>query len=146
MTREEVADLFRKGFDCSQVVLMTFADELGYDEEELARIGASFGGGMFNGDTCGCVTGALMALGMKYGHGEPNEFEKKADIQAKGKAFRKAFSERCGSIYCRELVPFDFSKEGEGARAAESGILMERCPGYVLAAIEEAGKILECEA
>ena len=143
MIREDVEQLFREGFDCSQAVLMSFADELGYDEEELARVAAGFGGGMFHGDTCGCVSGALMALGLKYGHDTPNDAEQKAVMTAKAAAFEKAFAERCGSLYCRELVPFDFAKEGETEKAFASGILMERCPGYVLAAVEEAQKLMD---
>ena len=143
MTREEVVDLFSKGFDCSQVVLMAFAEELGYDEEELARVAAGFGGGMFHGDTCGCVSGALMALGMRFGHETANDFERKALIQKKVHEFEKAFEERCGSLYCRKLVPFDFAVPGDDKKAFESGILREKCPGYVLAAIEEVQKLLE---
>ncbi len=143
MTKSEIAELFRKGFDCSQVVLMAFADELDYGEEELARIASGFGGGMLRGDTCGCVTGALMALGMKYGHYEDNDSERKADVSRRVSAFQKAFTERCGSTYCRELVPFDFSKEGETEKAMASGVLLERCPGYALSAIEEVQKLME---
>ena len=142
MERKEVQDLFRKGFDCSQVVLMAFADELGYDEEELARVAAGFGGGMVHGDTCGCVSGALMAIGLKYGHDSANAFRKKADTVRRVKAFEEAFAGRTGSLYCRELVPFDFAKEGETEKAVSSGVLLERCPDYVLTAIEEVRRIL----
>jgi C_GCAxxG_C_C family probable redox protein len=121
---------------------MNFADELGYDEEELARVAAGFGRGMFHGATCGCVTGPLMALGTRYDHDQANDFARKAEMQKKVHEFEAAFEARCGSLYCRKLVPFDFSVEGEDKKAFESGILMERCPGYALAAMEEAGKLL----
>ena len=143
MTKEEVLSRFGKGLDCSQVVLMHFADELGYDEEELGRIASAFGGGMFRGDTCGCVTGGLMALGMKYGHGGPDEWEQKETIVKKGAAYMAAFAERCGSLYCRELTGYDFSVPGELEKARASGVMLERCPLYALAAMEEAGKLLE---
>ncbi len=143
MTREEIIGLFSKGLDCSQVVLMSFADELGYDEEELARVASAFGGGMFRGDTCGCVSGALMALGMKYGHDGPNEWEKKAAIMKKTAEFEAAFTERCGSLFCRELTGFDFSIPGEVDKARASGVMMEKCPELARIAMEEAARLME---
>ena len=59
---------FSEGFSCSQSVLAAFAPELGLDADAALRVSAAFGGGMGRtGGTCGAVTGALMALGLKYG-------------------------------------------------------------------------------
>ena len=55
---------FSEGFNCSQSVLVAFAPELGLDADAALRVSAAFGGGMGRlGDTCGAVTGALMAAG-----------------------------------------------------------------------------------
>lgn len=143
MNRKEVLEQFRQGFDCSQVVLMAFAEELGYDEEELARVASAFGGGMMHGDTCGAFSGALMALGMQFGHDSANEFEKKAEISRKASEFRQAFVSRCGSPYCRDLISHDVAIPGEFQKALDEGIVMDRCPGYCLTAIEEVKRLLE---
>ena len=59
---------FSEGYSCSQSVLAAFAPELGLDADAALRVSAAFGGGMGRtGGTCGAVTGALMALGLKYG-------------------------------------------------------------------------------
>ena len=58
LTKEELAARFASGGLCSQCTLEPWADALGYDVEELRRMSAGFGGGMFRGDTCGGVTGA----------------------------------------------------------------------------------------
>lgn len=143
MTRQEVLEQFRQGFDCSQVVLMAFAEELGYDEEELARMGAAFGGGMHHGDTCGAVIGALIALGMQFGNASAGEFEQKNLMNGKVKAFQEAFSERLGSLECRDLIGFDMAVEGDFEKAQESGVILERCPGCCLTAIELVQELLE---
>ena len=143
MTTDEIAAAFRKGFNCAQVVLMSFADELGYDEEELAGMASGFGGGMFRGDTCGCVSGALMALGLRYGHREANDTEAIDEIHRRVKAFQTAFAGRCGSLCCRELLSYDFAVEGEREKARASGVLLERCPAFARAAMEEVQKLLE---
>ena len=115
---------------------MAFADELGYDEEEMARMAAGFGGGMFRGDTCGCVSGALMALGLRYGHCEPDDTENKAVMIAKVKEFQERFTEKFGTLECRKLVSYDFSLPGENEKAKESGVLLEKCPNFAAGAIE----------
>ncbi len=50
-----------------------------------------FGGGMFCGSTCGAVTGALMAIGLKYGHSMPATPHIKEENIAKLMKFREKF-------------------------------------------------------
>ncbi len=129
-----IAELFASGLHCSQVVLGQWADDLGYDPEELHRAAAAFGGGMFRGDTCGAVTGAMIAIGLKYGgSGEP---DKNAATTAKVAAFQERFVERLGSTICRDLLGYDFSVPGDQARAMESGRLMTFCPMAVETALD----------
>ena len=65
MNRAETAvATFKGGFNCSQAVLSVFCEELGLDKETAARIAGGFGGGIGHlGETCGAVTGAIMAMG-----------------------------------------------------------------------------------
>ena len=46
MKPESIAEKFSKGFDCSQVVLEHFAEELGISSELANKVSACFGGGM----------------------------------------------------------------------------------------------------
>mgnify|MGYP002869860416 CR=1 FL=1 len=91
---------------------------------------------MSYGSTCGAVTGALMALGIRYGNYELDDLEQKKKLAGKVKEFLFRFKERHSSVECRELCGFDFSKEGEAERAAVSGVLMEKCPLLVLISLE----------
>ncbi len=67
--------LFEQKFHCSQAVFAAFASELGISEEQALKIGACFGAGMCKGEVCGACTGALMALGLKYGQSEIEDLE-----------------------------------------------------------------------
>ncbi len=49
--------------NCSETIMMAYADELGFTQEQAAAIATNFGGGMKCGATCGAITGALMVLG-----------------------------------------------------------------------------------
>ncbi|HOA42259.1 MAG TPA: C-GCAxxG-C-C family protein [Bacillota bacterium] len=139
LTEQQINEYFMNHIHCSQIVLMEWAEALGYTKEEAARIAAPFGGGMFNGDTCGAVAGAMLAIGMKYGHSEPGDIEGDEKMREKVAEFNRRFTEAKGSTICRDLIGYDFGKPGDAEKAFESGVIFERCPGYVL----EALKILD---
>ena len=78
MTKAEKAvDLYGKNFNCSQAVLTAFAEDFGLSEKMALSLGTSFGGGARNGQMCGAVSGALMVLGLKFGHFESENQEQK---------------------------------------------------------------------
>jgi len=136
ITNDQIEQKFRQCIHCSQVVLTEWAEELGYSREEAARMSAPFGGGMFRGDTCGAVAGAMMAIGMRYGHCQPNDTEGNAAMMAKVKQFQEAFIAKHGSVICRDLTGYDFSQPGELEKAMGSGALFRECPKYVQSALE----------
>ena len=51
MTRREIAmENFKKGYNCSQAIVLAFADLLPMDRTTLLRIASSFGGGITASD------------------------------------------------------------------------------------------------
>jgi C_GCAxxG_C_C family probable redox protein len=110
---------------------------LGLDHELALRVAGAFGGGMARmGETCGAVTGALMAIGLKYG------MTKAKDEGARDKTYKLAqelvtrFKERHRSIICRELLGYDLSSP-EGRKAAhDKGLFSTLCPELVRDAVE----------
>lgn len=63
--------LHNQSYSCSQYVLTAFADEHGLDKETTLKISSTFGGGMgHTADTCGTVTGTVIAIDMKFGYPE----------------------------------------------------------------------------
>ena len=141
-TTEQINKRFKECMHCSQQVLMEWAEKSGYDRDEAARIAAPFGGGMFRGDTCGAVCGAMIAIGMKYGHCKPGDTEGNDVLKGKVDAFQKEFIALNGSTICRELVGYDFSKEGELQKALESGKIFEICPKMVQSSLAILDKIM----
>lgn len=93
MTKEEVCQLFMAGIDCSQVVTGACAEKMGMTKEQARKMSACFGGGMMCGETCGAVTGALMVLGMVFGHSEENDGDQKGVMAGKVAEFKKRFLE-----------------------------------------------------
>ena len=142
LTAEHIINEFKGKIHCSQQVLREWAEELGYSREEASRMAAPFGGGMFRGDTCGAICGAMMAIGMKYGHHEHGDFEKNEAMIEKIEEFNREFIARNGSTICRDLVGRDFSVEGERKKALESGKIFEVCPKFVQDALDILDEIM----
>lgn len=137
---ERIRQEFIKGYDCSQVILREYAGELNITEDEANRISACFGGGMMMGETCGAVTGALMAIGLKYGHSDiGNLMEQKEIMMEKSAQFREKFIEEYGTVICRPMLGYDVSRPEELEEALNSGRMLDFCPKVV----EKAIKILE---
>ena len=142
MTLEKAtARLFEDNFDCAQTVFAHFAEELDLDEETALKIAAGFGGGMHLGDMCGCVTGGLMVLGLKYGWNEEGDAVGRDLMNRKAQEYERRFRERLGGLRCRELLEADVSTSEGKMLAAER--IPDRCPGFVAAATEILEEMLE---
>ena len=142
MTKEEIKNLFMKGIDCSQVVTGAFAEKMGMTQGQARKVSSCFGGGMMCGETCGAVTGALMVIGMVYGHSREGDQSQKEIMAAKTGEFKKLFGEKYSSCICRELLGHDISKPGEMEKVLEKGLMFDFCPRVVEDTIDILEKIL----
>lgn len=141
-TKEDVIKKFGEGFDCSQIVLSHISDKLEITKEEALKVAACFGGGMWHGETCGCVVGALMALGIKYATIKPNDTQKKDELLALKAKFEEKFCEKNGSCICKEILGYNLSVPNEMAKIQEENLLMTKCPEVVLSACDILEKMI----
>ena len=139
MTPEEALSWFGRK-DCSQLVFGEFADQLGLDKETALKISAAFGGGMWEGETCGAVVGGLMAIGLKYGQGDAPDPDIKNEMLAKAAEFRKRLAEKHGSCMCRELLGYKIPEEMEQIMAENK--FANVCSHVVTDACEICAEIL----
>jgi len=118
---EKARDLFLSGCSCSQAVFGAFADELGIDQDTALRLASSFGGGMGGmRETCGAVSGMLMAAGMKWGYSDVGDLDVKTAHYARVRKLIEAFKAEHGTIVCRELLgALGELKKNPSARTAE---------------------------
>ena len=140
--KQSAVETFHNNFHCSQSVFAVFAEELGLDRETALKIAGCFGGGMRCGEVCGAVTGALMAIGLKYGHCKPEDSAAKADADQKACLFMEQFKQKNKSILCRELLGHDLSLPEQRKAAAEQGLFATVCPKLVEDAVDIAQNII----
>ncbi len=137
MTKSEKAlELFSNNFNCSQAVLTAFAPDFGLDEKLALMLGTEFGSGARNGEMCGAVSGALMVLGLKYGHYESENHEQKSRAYAIATEYTKRFKELNGSIVCRDLLGYDLTILNDMACIKEKNLFGSVCPEMIKSAVE----------
>jgi len=143
MTKNENAlELFACGYNCAQSVLGVFSDELGLSREMAFKIASGFGGGMRQGEVCGAVTGALMAIGLKEGFYEQGDVAGKAHIAEKTVAFEAMFEEKYGSILCKQLLGYNPSIELNFKIIKEKGLFTLLCPKFIEDGVIMTDKVL----
>ena len=145
MDRTETAvQMFEQEFSCSQSVFSAFADPADISRETALRVASGFGGGLARtGDTCGAVTGAIMALGLRH-CGVPAEADPlgKQRTYPPVQEFLARFRTRHGSIVCRELLGCDLGTPEGLQSAREQGLFKSRCPLFVRTAAEFLEELL----
>lgn len=136
--------MFNNNFNCSQAVFTVFATEYGISEELALKLATSFGGGARSGEMCGAVSGALMVLGLKYGHFNAENNEQKQKAYSLVNEFVNRFKEINRSIVCRDLLGYDLSKPDEFEIIASKGLCKTICPNMVRSAVDILEQML-CE-
>ena len=103
--KERAAEIFEQGHNCAQAVFAAFAEELGIDEELALKIASSFGGGISGTrETCGAITGMLMASGVGFGYIHPKGREEKNVLNEKLQSMMKEFTDVYKTVNCGELL------------------------------------------
>jgi len=102
---EQAVENFKQGYNCSQSVVMAYADLFPVDMETIKQISGSFGGGMGRlREVCGAVTGAFMILGMEHPASDPNDKVTKLANYAAVQRVALQFKKKMGSYICADLL------------------------------------------
>ena len=134
---------FENNFNCSQAVFTTFATELGLEEELALKIATQFGGGARKGEMCGAVSGALMVLGLKYGHCHGDDGEEKKRAYKIAEDFMNRFIAEKKTVVCRELLGYDISKTEDMEKIQELKLFRTTCPEMIRYATKIVEEMIE---
>ncbi len=143
-TTAKAIELFRSGNNCAQSVLKAFAPLINFSEYDALRTASAFGGGMGRLQlTCGVLTGAYMAIGIRFGKTTPEDTESNDLTISLVKKLTKEFKQKHGCTGCRELLEADMNTE-EGRRFIEiNDLKFQRCERYVETACNVLSEILQ---
>lgn len=110
--------------------------------EDLLWASIAFNGGIAGQQQapCGAVSSAAVCLGLRH---RCSLADKDGAEEARQKARQdasevvKSFTEKFGTIVCRDLLGFDFTDTEAARRFRESGMWKEKCDTYVQFTIEK---------
>ncbi|GFI04068.1 phytochrome-like protein cph2 [Lachnospiraceae bacterium] len=145
MTHKERADqLLHQQYHCSQALFGAFAQDLGLDLKTALKISTCFGGGMRQGGTCGCITAAMLVLGMALGFHDPLDRELEVYGNQKTDEFIRRFTAKMdGMNNCKDILGKDISKPKELAIIRKEGLIFQKCPHAINVSIELLEEMLE---
>jgi C_GCAxxG_C_C family probable redox protein len=140
---ETAVQMFDQEFSCSQSVFSAYADPADIPRETALRVASGFGGGLARtGETCGAVTGAIMALGLRHCGVPATDPLGKQQAYPPVQDFLARFKARHGSIVCRELLGCDLGTPEGLQSARDQGLFKSRCPAFVRTAAEILEELL----
>ncbi|MDD7408297.1 MAG: C-GCAxxG-C-C family protein [Anaerovoracaceae bacterium] len=125
------AKYHRSGYNCAQSVACAFAGDLGFDHDTVYKMAEGFGLGMGNMEcTCGAVSGAVMAAGMK--NSDPSvPGSTKGSTYKLSREINEKFVEKNKSLICADL------------KGVTTGQVLRSCPGCIDDAVEILCGVLE---
>ncbi len=147
---EEAAAKYLQAYgNCAQASFATLQDHYGLEGGKIVRALSPFPGVGLRGDTCGAVTGSLMAIGLMFGRVEGEEYKKFLDVASMARDFCNRFEEALGSTKCGDIHEshlgrrFDLSdpKGMEEFRATVGGL----CSRVVASGVRIAAEIIDAQ-
>ncbi|MDK2896656.1 MAG: hypothetical protein PWP04_776 [Candidatus Atribacteria bacterium] len=133
------SDFHDKGFNCAESTLQGLAEYLGVQNELLPQIATGFGGGVgHTGRICGAISGAVMALGIKYGRRDPQDKKTRDELYQRVEAFLKKVGEKLGHTDCIDLIGVPLNTE-EGLKIYRQNHLRDKCH-TIIQTVEDLAK------
>lgn len=127
-------------FNCCESVLLALRDYLGVEADIIPRIGTAIGAGVsLNGYLCGSISGAAIAIGVKFGRNESQENPTIA--WGKMDEFLQAFKQKFKYVNCRELTGLDL-KTAEGLKKYFADVHDYACANRMRFAIKKVVELI----
>lgn len=137
-------NFFTSGYNCAQAVVLAYEDIIGSDAHTLARLAASFGGGLSRlREVCGAVSGMAFITGALIPVDDPLNISAKRENYALMQSFADKFKVENGSIVCRELLGLSQLKDEPTPSERTTEYYRKRpCVEYVATAARIVGEYL----
>jgi C_GCAxxG_C_C family probable redox protein len=133
-------ELFSQKYNCAQSTFGALSTVNGLSETQRLALAAPFGGGVARqGEICGALTGALLALGETLGESMAADPVAGRDVLYKQvHQLTDDFRAAHGSIRCRELTGCALDTEAGQRLYNERGIHQNLCSKLVVFAVDQA--------
>ena len=136
--------------NCAELSFAAMADylKLDVDVADFTRALTAVPGIGRTGETCGAVTGALLAIGLVLGPADPKDMAANQATEMVGHKFAKNVGAAFGSTDCADIIEnmtgtrYDLANPEDAKKyVAEGG--MQKCVGAVVKALTIAAAIIK---
>jgi C_GCAxxG_C_C family probable redox protein len=132
---KEVQGVFPDSLNCAQTVLTIMYEKRDLQISNPEYLVAGFGGGIgVQGEVCGAVAGAVIAIGVLVARKEKDILEHKKTAYGLAAKFLKKFKENYSTAICSELLGYDITDSK--LREENRPLFEKECPKFVVKAIE----------
>ncbi len=145
---QKVKEYLDRSQNCAQTSFAVLKDEFDLDGREILKALTPFPGIALRGETCGAVTGCLMALGLIYGRENLDDWKGYLASLPPARRFCRRFQEAQGSTNCADLLEskmghrYDLANKIDAIKYAAAGG-KKTCSKIILSAVEIAAEIIE---
>ena len=145
----KVTEYMTASGNCAQTTFLTLQEGFNLEDGAILKALTPFPGMALRGETCGTVTGSLMAIGLVYGRGRDRlgDWSLFTACLRPARRFCREFEKIYGSTRCGDVVERQFGKRFDLANPAQSMEwynhgAMDKCAEVVRMAIRIAGEII----
>jgi len=126
-------------YNCAEATLLALCRAWGISSDAVPRIAAGFGGGVGKkGLICGALSGAVMAISLRFAGPDPTDSEKRKLVTNHVSRLIESFQDSFGETGCRALIGCDLSTPEGVKKAKEEKVRTEKCRHFVRRAVELA--------
>lgn len=127
---------FSGKYNCSQSTMKAILVGMDLDFEQILPLAAGLGAGVAHeGNVCGAVSGAILALGVIESNTHKEPLVQKQAAYTSGEAFVRRFKSKNGTIICNELTGIEMIDTTARKAANEDGTFAKKCPSFVADAV-----------
>jgi len=149
MLDQKVDEYMQRSHHCAQSSFMALKEQFGLDGEQVFRALTPLPGIAERGETCGAVTGPLMALGLIYGRdiGQMDDWDRYQASLLPAGTFCEQFEQEFGTTLCHEVQEGEFGRcyrltDPKELQEFQNAGATEKCSAVVRSAVRMAAEII----
>ena len=135
--------------NCAQTSFIALQEQFNLEGDGIVKALTPFPGIALRGETCGAVTGSLLALGLVYGRDREklDDWQGYLDSLPPARRFCRRFEEVLGSTMCADIVEtkfgrrFNLADRREAFEWMQCGAL-EKCGSVIQQGVQLAAEII----
>ena len=134
--------------NCAQTSFAVLQEAYDLDGDAVLKALTPFPGVALRGETCGAITGCLMAIGLVHGRDRLDDWKGYLASLPPSRRFCQRFADAHGSTSCADLLEaklgrrFNLADRGESLDYVAAGG-PEACGGIITSAVEIAAQIID---